>query len=232
MTESTTDPSVEIEVGGEKIVVNQDIAKAFQLQNQQHEQELKKLEERFGQQINEWQTNVQSQLSAQTLPKETPQTPEETDFWSDPDKFLDKKLSAYKSEIESRLEERDRKLNSQMTEEKLWDDFYRENKELKREKDHFLVTAILQRDQQELQKLAKTDLKKAMNELAQRTQSFIVDNFGKKDTKKEEVILESPQASPEAMFNQPPSEEKVEGTLHDIIRQRHRDRRKSKSKQA
>lgn len=215
---------VEVELGGQKVVVNEQLASALKAELDQRNQQLENFKQETQRQLETFGTTLQ-----QVQPPQTPQ--EENDFWTAPDKYIEERLKKIEQTFEEKLTKKEQAVQAQLTERELWEKFYSKHPDLKRDKDHFLVNAILQRDNQEIMNLSKSKgVDAAMEELANRTINFMADSLGKKQQEpKEEVVLET--QGTKSQFDLPTEqkeEKQPENSLSEIIRQRSQRRRSSR----
>lgn len=91
--------------------------------------------------------------------------------WSNPDESLKKIKEEAKAEAKAEFtEEFNQKQSQKSQQQQFWDGFYKKNKEFDREKDGFLVNAILQRDMDEFDTMK---VGKVYEELAKRAGEYI-----------------------------------------------------------
>lgn len=102
---------------------------------------------------------------------DTPSSEPELFDWSNPDASLKKIKEEAKAEAKAELTEEFNQKQSQKTQlEQFWDGFYKKNSQFNREKDGFLVNAVLQRDMDEL---GAMKVGKVYEELAKRAEEYI-----------------------------------------------------------
>lgn len=140
----------------------------------------------------------------------------ETELYRDPKETLRR----YGEIVEQRVERRlTAKYQQERGQSKFWEDFYRENKDLK--KDHDLVQATLQSN---MSALANIPVPEAMEKLADLTRERIMRYSGKTSGRKARIEgNDPPQPRPQ------PREERTVVTLGDIIRNRREARRKGQA---
>lgn len=212
--------AVEVEIGGQKLMVAQDLANAIKAEQQMRAEQVNEFKQQTQQQFED----LKNQFVTQQRKEPEPTQDTGGGFWDDPDKYFDQREQKLLAQVDERLNKKDKE-NDEMDAQRLfWDSFYEENDFLNRKDDHFIATAILSRDWEELKKMRSSE---AVKELGERTKTFLADKLELRNKKtKDKTILETPQVTLEPELEQQEKQpDPSEGSFHEIIKKRNADRR-------
>jgi len=199
---------VEVELGGQKVMVTSDVASALEAQARAQEEQLARLRSDTQRQLQEIRQNIRPAQPATPAPPDEESAAER--LFREPTAFLNE----FARKIEDNVT---RKVTQSYSQEKqremYWNQFYEQNKDLKDKK--FLVDAVYAHD---FQALAEMPIESGMKELATRARKRLADLIPADTRRPEQSHMEG--GSPR--MNTPPVEDK-EGepkTLGDVVRLR------------
>lgn len=206
---------VEIEIGGQKYMVNEAMAAAIRAERENVSRSSDALKQEFQNQIE----TIRSEIKR---PEPEKKETKEVSFWDEPEKYFEK----FRGDIEKRINDATENVKkdlvsqyqSDKSTESFWSAFYGEHKDLK--EDDFIVKSVLQRDYDELKSLP---VSKARAELAERTRKTLLKYTGTKSTDKTPVVEGGPTPTPKKTDRKEP--EKIL-SLADMVKQRREAKRK------
>lgn len=206
------DGMVTVTINGQEYIVPEAMAQALQAEQASNQKKLQSQKEQSQQE----KETLLSRINNMTVtPPKEPEMDDE--FWVQPEKYIQ---NAINKAVKVTQEQMRTEYQQDVTEKQFWADFYSKNPDLKEHK--FIVEAVVARDNAELAKMTVEDAAEAIEE---RVKKEIL-KFSPKQTKTEEVVVESPSISVD--FDRPaPDTEKDQksGSLSEIIKNKNRQRR-------
>lgn len=204
----------EIEVGGQKFMVPDNMAAAIEAQNATLKQEMEDLKATTNQNQKQILDTVSQLNQPAPEPEEAPDG-----FWDNPNQYIQEQINQATSKVKQELTS---DYQAKQAEDAFWDDFYKQNDDLKDVK--FMVDSVSRRDLNELTQMGVEEAKKT---LADRTRKELL-KLKPEPTKVEEVVVEPSSFS--ADFNQEAPKPEKNDSLSDIIRKGNKARREARKR--